>query len=147
MQKLEALLFCIQDLNCIEKEIEKINSRLEVGKIEAKQPKKVVTEKESPSPKKRSGKWFKKESSKHPGRFYYVNAETGESSWKRPADLAEAAVKPLPVAFTPPPGLCLAAPMPKNVRAPSPSSPSLPMLPEDAEMCFDDLKDLPVAVC
>jgi len=100
---------------------------------------KKVTESSS----KRGSKWFKKESSKHPGRFYYVNAETGESSWKRPADFVETGVKPF---FAPPPGLSLPAPaMPKNVVAPSPHSLASLTVPEDAEMCFDDLRDLPMA--
>jgi len=134
MQKLEALLFCIQDLSKIEKEIEKITDRLDSDSGKA-------SPKGSESPKKRAGKWFKKESSKHPGRFYYVNAETGESSWKKPADIAESTVKPVP--FAPPPGLCL----PSKQRLGSPSAvstaPSLTACPEDSEMSFDDLKDVP----
>eukprot|EP00927_Polykrikos_kofoidii_P060865 TRINITY_DN55770_c0_g1_i1.p1 TRINITY_DN55770_c0_g1~~TRINITY_DN55770_c0_g1_i1.p1 ORF type:complete len:541 (+),score=120.08 TRINITY_DN55770_c0_g1_i1:134-1756(+) len=28
--------------------------------------------------------WYRKESRKHPGKFYYVNAETGKTSWRFP---------------------------------------------------------------
>lgn len=138
MQRLEALLFCIQDLRVIDKEIEKITdkvtSRLDVD---------VQVEKKTEKAKKRHGsKWFKKESAKHPGRFYYVNAETGASSWKRPADMDssdDAATSLLRV----PPGLSLPVALKKKAAPMSPMS--LPV-PEDAEMCFDDLQDLPVKI-
>merc|ERR1712070_1260594 len=116
------------------KEIEKITNRLDVGEVDAHAAPAKTTE----SSKRRCGKWFKKESSKHPGRFYYVNVETGESSWKRPADFTEAAAAAAavqPLAIAPPPGLCLQ-----------------PTVPEDAEMRFDDAslarnhRFLPVAV-
>lgn len=47
--------------------------------------------------------WQKKESTKYPGRYYYVNSQTGATTWK----LAPAEPQLLPPPIGPPPGLSL----------------------------------------
>eukprot|EP00929_Paragymnodinium_shiwhaense_P016713 TRINITY_DN125303_c0_g1_i1.p1 TRINITY_DN125303_c0_g1~~TRINITY_DN125303_c0_g1_i1.p1 ORF type:complete len:360 (-),score=96.64 TRINITY_DN125303_c0_g1_i1:236-1315(-) len=127
MQKLDALLSCIQDLTVIDAEIENITNRLDIG---------VQSEK----PKRRASKWIKKESSKYPGRFYYVNSETGESSWKVPKDFCPAASTPT---FAPPPGLSLQA---SSTSAKKRATPISVPVPEDSELDCPESKDVPMTV-
>merc|ERR1719409_327036 len=70
-QQLEALLSCVQDLESIEHSIDIITARFQ----------RKTTAKEQA---RRAEGWLRKESSRYPGRFYYMNAETGETSWKAP---------------------------------------------------------------
>eukprot|EP01065_Artemidia_motanka_P023946 TRINITY_DN2859_c0_g1_i3.p1 TRINITY_DN2859_c0_g1~~TRINITY_DN2859_c0_g1_i3.p1 ORF type:complete len:465 (+),score=122.03 TRINITY_DN2859_c0_g1_i3:46-1395(+) len=58
------------------------------------------------------------------GQTYYVNTETGESVWERPAELAPAAVAPAPAA-APAPAPAVGMPSPSK----QPRPPGLPPLP------------------
>eukprot|EP00929_Paragymnodinium_shiwhaense_P119084 TRINITY_DN90972_c0_g1_i1.p1 TRINITY_DN90972_c0_g1~~TRINITY_DN90972_c0_g1_i1.p1 ORF type:complete len:665 (-),score=227.56 TRINITY_DN90972_c0_g1_i1:327-2321(-) len=52
-----------------------------------KKVKEIPQDPEVPAP------WYQKESSKYPGRYYYVNAETGATTWKKADIIREAKVE------------------------------------------------------
>jgi len=70
-QRLEALMACVNDLETINRSIDLITQRFQ-QKTAAKDKARLARG------------WLRKESSRYPGRFYYVNTETGETSWKAP---------------------------------------------------------------
>eukprot|EP00929_Paragymnodinium_shiwhaense_P122091 TRINITY_DN94639_c0_g1_i1.p3 TRINITY_DN94639_c0_g1~~TRINITY_DN94639_c0_g1_i1.p3 ORF type:complete len:143 (-),score=37.54 TRINITY_DN94639_c0_g1_i1:147-575(-) len=88
LDRLEALLACVEDLESIDRSIDLLTERFQRKKAPAKASRGAAA-RTSPS-------WIKKESSRYPGRFYYMNTETGETSWKHPTKL-QAAAQALPV--------------------------------------------------
>lgn len=61
----------------LEGEASKTPSKTKISKDKKANVVKEISDPEVPHP------WYKKESSKYPGRFYYVNKETGATTWKK----------------------------------------------------------------
>jgi hypothetical protein len=76
-KRLQALVTCAEDLQTIQQSVASIDAK--------KQLQECVSAKgaEGDSQTRRT-MWSKKESSKHPGKFYYVNSETGKTTWTKP---------------------------------------------------------------
>lgn len=70
-ERLQALLYCAQELRAIEVQVDDIDKRAE--------------ESQEPVCVREPSAWYKKASQKHPGKCYYVNKDTGATSWKLPA--------------------------------------------------------------
>jgi hypothetical protein len=101
IDRLGKLFHCVEDLRSIEKEIDRLTNMLggcaALGKLApvAEVDAQAMLAESLPSP------WYKKESSKHQGRFFDVNKDTGATSWKLPVSPQ----LPLAAAVPPPPGL------------------------------------------
>eukprot|EP00929_Paragymnodinium_shiwhaense_P090346 TRINITY_DN50497_c0_g1_i1.p1 TRINITY_DN50497_c0_g1~~TRINITY_DN50497_c0_g1_i1.p1 ORF type:complete len:256 (-),score=70.68 TRINITY_DN50497_c0_g1_i1:147-914(-) len=116
LRRLAQLLASVDELTAIEREIDALSEKFGFSgqKRECSVPERnqlVVAPAPVPvvEPKKNddalAAGWYRKESSKYPGKFYYVNETTGETSWKLPkAANQQAPAKPM-AAFAPPPGL------------------------------------------
>lgn len=73
LKRLEALVTCVEDI----KEMQRSASLAPMEPME------------EPAARPAS-LWFKKESSKHPGKFYYVHSQTNKTSWTKPEDYVDA---------------------------------------------------------
>jgi len=131
IDRLGKLFHCVEDLRSIEKEIDRLTSVLGgcagLGKLApvAEVDVQEMLAESLPSP------WYKKESSKHAGRFFYVNKDTGATSWKLPVSPQPPLAAPpglenmLPV-VKPPPGLEKVLQAPPGLSLPTTAVRSLP---------------------
>lgn len=144
-KSLVALMNCVNDLADIERCVDVLQNRLgsEVGLIgpslasidegmvkldkdvEAADVKHVCTGSDDITGNKQKevaahlpSPWYRKESSKHAGKFYYVHKITGETSWKRPAEPCETTSMADPLAAMSFPKKEVLATPPAVIRAP-----------------------------
>jgi len=101
VDRLEALMVCVKDLDVIERSMDTLSDRLGVDVNVAKAAKlavparvaanngKQVLNKKMKTATVTQPEWYKKESKSHAGRFYWVHKKTGETCWKAPANWQE----------------------------------------------------------
>lgn len=106
VDRLEALMVCVKDLDVIERSMDTLSGRLGVDVNVAKAAKsavpahvaanngKQVLNKKMKTATVTQPEWYKKESKSHAGRFYWVHKKTGETCWKAPANWQEPESEP-----------------------------------------------------
>jgi hypothetical protein len=88
LKRLEALVTCVEDI----KEMQRSASL-------------APTEPMAEPAARPACLWSKKESSKHPGKFYYVHSETKKTSWTKPEDYVDAVPAAAPSVMAAPPAM------------------------------------------